>query len=54
MDRESYFAERVEYLHIFHKAVEAYFRKFVEDITGDTRAAVQEDIRKWAEDRESF
>lgn len=54
MDRESYFAERVEYLHIFHKAIEAYFKKFVEDVTGDTRAAVQEDIKKWAEDRESF
>ena len=54
MDRESYFAERVEYLHIFHKAIEAYFKKFVGDVTGDTRAEVQEDIKKWAEDRESF
>ena len=54
MDRESYFAERVEYLHIFHKAIEAYFKKFVEDITGESRAEVEKDIKKWAEDRESF
>ncbi len=54
MDRESYFAERVEYLHVFHRAIEEYFRKFAESVTGETRAEVEKDIKHWAEDRESF
>ncbi len=54
MDRDSFFAERVEYLHIFHQAIEAYFRKYVECVTGKTHGEVEKDIKKWAEDRESF
>jgi len=53
-DRDSYFAERIEYLHLFHKAIEGYFRKYVECITGPTHGEVEKDIKKWAEDRESF
>ena len=54
MDRDSFFAERVEYLHVFHRAIEAYFRKYVECVTGKTRGEVEKDIKKWAADRESF
>ncbi len=54
MEESERFAERVEYLHVFHQAVEAYFKKFVDSITGATAGEVAKDIRRWAQDRESF
>ena len=53
-DRDSYFAERIQSLSIFRQALEGYFRKFVECITGATHGEVEKDIKKWAEDRESY
>ena len=54
MERNARFAERVDRIHTFSKAIEAYFKTFAETFTGDGRPAAEKAIRKWAQDRESY
>ncbi len=50
----SLFEERAMFLHIMKLAVEGYFKKFVDTVTGADRAEFERDVRKWASERESY
>lgn len=50
----SLFEERGMFLHIMKLAMEGYFRKFVDIVTGPDRGSFEKDVRKWASERESF
>jgi hypothetical protein len=54
MERNARFAERVDKLHTLSKVMEAYFKIFAEEFTGDGRPAAEKALRKWAQDRESY
>jgi len=54
MERNARFAERVDKLHTFSKVIEAYFKLFAETVLGAERAALEKNLRKWAQDRESY
>lgn len=52
MDRQSRFVENINFLHIFQSALKAYFKKFVETLTGPEWPAEEKKIRKWVAERE--
>ena len=54
MELNARFEERVGFLHTLHVALEEYFRLFATTVMGSERPALEKDIRKWAEERESL
>ena len=54
MELNARFEERVGFLHTLHVALEEYFRLFATTVMGSGRPALEKDIRKWAEERESL
>ena len=54
MELNARFEERVGFLHTLHLALEEYFKLFARTVMSEDRAALEKDIRKWAEERESL
>jgi len=52
MDLHSVFAERVNFLHIFHLAFEEYVVKFINTLKSDDFEAEQKKMHKWSADRD--
>jgi hypothetical protein len=54
MEPASRFAERVNFMHIFNLAIQGYFKKFVESVTGKDFQSLEKKIQKWVTERDSY
>mgnify|MGYP003307961879 CR=1 FL=1 len=54
MELNARLEERVTFLHVLHRAMEEYFKAFVNSLQGDKLAVTEKKIRQWAMDRESL
>lgn len=55
MDLHSVFEERVAFLHMLREAMEEYFKLFASTLLDpEKRSQLEADMKKWAEERESF
>ena len=55
MDIHSQFEERIGFIHLLVEALEGYFTLFATTVMDpEKRSQLEEDMRTWAEERESF
>ena len=54
MNPDEIFADRIRDLCVFKAAISAYFKRFVEAMSGDNAVATGKAVREWIRDREAF
>ncbi len=54
MELNARFEERIFLINILYEVMKAYFRRFVESVSGDRLTETQAALRQWVKDRESL